>query len=568
MELRLTNWKDEVWTLYKLAISAILIIVVFLLVIFIASVFTKDISWMLKVGSPMGISGIVLLGIVGAIVQQSVMTSPTETIDKAPIHDDLQAFLQYVPGGVIVVDELANIQFVNDAAADIFQYDEGALLGKKIAMLLPNSSQSVLTESIKKSFASGNIEEFEVFAKRKGNIFFPALFSVMPVQHNKKPLVALMVLDGIQQHQTEDDYSQLHQFSVQQAADAIVWLGKTGQILYANNAASQLAVYNAEELEQLNGSQLCLAFQPAEWDKLWVLTKKGGSCVFESKLKTKMNEWIPVEIVTNYVALEGRTYVCAYIKDITNLKVAETRLQRLANEIERKNQELEQFSYIATHNLQEPLRLISSFAQILTQRYEGKLDEDADDFIGYVVEGVHKMQDLLRDLSNYSNISSQSQPFELFNTRQALNTSLHKLHECIEESGAILTTDELPMVRGNSRELGQLFFHLINNAITYRHPKLSPQIEITAERGELFWVFAVKDNGIGIAPEYHDQIFKMFHRLHAQNDFAGTGMGLAICQKIVEKHGGRIWLESAPQQGTTFYFTLPIPIQMSQRKTA
>ena len=565
MQTPLVRLKGADRTFYSLSLITILLIVISLLGIALFSVILNDMRWMMQAVSPSGVAVLASIGIAGALFIQWFYHRKNKSLNQldAP-GDELQAFLRYIPGGVIVVDDLTRIHYINETAEDIFQYQQEELCGKKLGVLLPESSKPLIRKSIRQCLNEGKIEEFEVFAKRKGNIYFPALFSVTPLQQSQQNLAALMVLDGIDE-QKEDHFARLHQFSVQQASEAILWMGQDNRILYSNNAACKLSAYSTDELEALKGSQLCLAFQPEEWKKLWVITKKGGSCAFETKLKTKHRNWIPVEIVTSFVSLEGREYICAYIKDITHIKVATSQLQQLTTEIERKNEELEQFSYIASHNLQEPLRLISSFAQILNQRYKGKLDADADEFIQYVVDGTQRMQLLLRDLSSYSLVSSRTQPFEIVSTQLIVEKCMQQIRSHITTNCVTITSGELPSIRGNQQELLQLFGHLISNAITYKHPVLPPQIEISAEKGELFWIFSVKDNGIGIAPEYHEQVFKMFNRLHARNEYEGTGVGLAICRKIVEKHGGKIWLESALNQGTTIYFSLPVHVQAYQK---
>ncbi|HKA32818.1 MAG TPA: ATP-binding protein [Candidatus Binatia bacterium] len=239
-----------------------------------------------------------------------------------------------------------------------------------------------------------------------------------------------------------------------------------------------------------------------------------------------------------------------------DLERANTRLQRQAVELERSNAELEQFAYVSSHDLQEPLRMVASYTQLLARRYKGKLDSDADDFIDYAVSGVKRMQALINALLSYSRVGTQGKAFEPIDCQKILDGTLIALKQAIEESGAEVQCSALPTVMGDPVQLGQLFQNLIGNAIKFRNHQ-TPIVRIAAERKDKEWLFRIADNGIGFDPQYSDRVFVMFQRLHGKEDYAGTGIGLALCKKIVERHGGRIWVESKQGEGTSFYFTLP-----------
>lgn len=245
------------------------------------------------------------------------------------------------------------------------------------------------------------------------------------------------------------------------------------------------------------------------------------------------------------------------------LEVVNRELRKLNQELTLSNQELEQFAYIVSHDLREPLRMVTSFTQLLEKKYSGHLDADADQIIGFAVDGATRMEELINDLLTYSRVGNSGKTLELINTEKVLDQALSNLHIVIQEHNAQIVRETLPSIVGNATQLIQLWQNLIDNSIKYRRDE-SPKIEIgvTAELEQyLFWV---KDNGIGIDPKYSDRIFQIFQRLHTRQEYPGTGTGLAICHKIVERHGGKIWVESELGQGATFYFTLPIENKKKQ----
>ncbi|GAB7026706.1 PAS domain-containing sensor histidine kinase [Geotalea toluenoxydans] len=249
--------------------------------------------------------------------------------------------------------------------------------------------------------------------------------------------------------------------------------------------------------------------------------------------------------------------ILVFSEDITHRKHAEQERERLITELQRSNAELQQFAYVSSHDLQEPIRMVTSYVQLLQKRYQGKLDEKAEMYISFIVEAAHRMSSLINDLLALSRVGRREREFMPVETELVVKEALDNLRVAMEESGARITKDPLPMVMGDPVQLLQLFQNLIGNAIKYRKKEVTPEVQISAERKKNQWLFGIHDNGIGIEPQYHDKIFVIFQRLHQREEYQGTGIGLAICQKIVENHGGMVWVESTPGEGSTFYFTLP-----------
>ena len=258
----------------------------------------------------------------------------------------------------------------------------------------------------------------------------------------------------------------------------------------------------------------------------------------------------------DYLLKEHLTRLPESIRQALREKKLREDNKRSQEELARSNRELEQFAYVASHDLQEPLRMIASYTQLIADRYRGKLDDKADRYIHYAVDGATRMQALIDDLLTFSRVGRQGLALQNSDCNEAIEIACQNLENAIRETGAQVEHDRLPVIVADGRLLVQLFQNLISNSIKFRGTE-APHIQISAEKQKREWIFAVTDNGIGIAPEHAQSIFGIFKRLHTHDEYPGSGIGLSICKKIVEHHGGRIWVESAPGRGATFMFVLP-----------
>ena len=281
------------------------------------------------------------------------------------------------------------------------------------------------------------------------------------------------------------------------------------------------------------------------------VAEKGESTEFETYFEP-MEKYFKISVIS-----PEKGKFATIFEDITERKLREEKLKIIMDELKRSNTELERFAYVSSHDLQEPLRMVTLYSQLLEKRYKDSLDDDADDFIEYIVENAKRMKYLIDDLLEYSRLTSQAKEFEKLDLEKVLENVLSNLSIPIVENNVTVTHESLPTVFADKNQMMQVFQNLITNAIKFRG-KEPPKIDISAQKNEKEWTFAFKDNGIGINPKHQEQIFEVFKRLHTREEYPGTGIGLSIAQKIIERHGGRIWVESEQGKGSKFYFTIPI----------
>jgi PAS domain S-box-containing protein len=346
---------------------------------------------------------------------------------------------------------------------------------------------------------------------------------------------------------------------IEASLDPLVTIGRDGKIADVNAATEKVTGYSRQDL--VGNDFLDYFMEPEKARAGYQRVFKEGYVV-DYPLEIRHKDGRITSVLYNasvYRDEKGEVSgVFAAARDITERKRAEEAIKRYAADLKRSNEELQQFAYVASHDLQEPLRAVASFTQLLSERYKGRLDKDADEFIAFAVGGAHRMQALINDLLSYSRLETRGKPPEPTDSHDALGQALANLGTAIRESVALVTNEDLPTVRADESQLVQLFQNLVGNAIKFRGPE-PPRVHVSAVSKGNEWLFSVRDNGIGIAKEYHERIFSIFQRLHSREEYPGTGIGLALCKRIVERHGGTIRVESGPGSGSTFFFTLPKP---------
>ncbi len=404
------------------------------------------------------------------------------------------------------------------------------------------------------------------FAFRKGS-FTDQVFSADPHQLWMYAIVLgiLVVFGGYAQivirqrkraeaalRDSETKYAAL----VEQANDGVV-IVQDGECKFANKALGDICGYSPAQVMSIPFDEVLAPESADVVARIRQTASEGNRApVQEAAVVRPDGTKRYVEVSVSPIQFDGKPAGMGIARDVTERKQADEMLRRQAEELQRSNSELEQFAYVASHDLQEPLRMVASYVKLLERRYKEKLDEDAADFIGFAVDGANRMHHLINDLLAYSRVGTQGNPFEPCDSGEVLMQALANLRASIEESGAVIAMDAMPGLEADESQLLQVFQNLIGNAIKFRSEE-SPTIHVSCREDEDNFTFSVRDNGIGIDPKYADRVFTIFQQLHDKSEYPGTGIGLAICRKIVERHGGRIWLDSNESSGTTFSFTIP-----------
>ncbi len=480
-----------------------------------------------------------------------------------------RGLLEAAPDAMVVVNQAGQIVLLNVQAEKQFGYHRDELLGQKVTNIIPEGFAERLVADGLRSAADALAQQIgtgiELSARRKDGSEFPIEIMLSPLESADGILVTAAIRDISVRTAAEAHLLQMegrYRGLLEAAPDAMVVVNQTGQIVLLNVQAEKQFGYRRDELV---GQKVTNIIREGFAERIASDSLRSAADALAQQIGTgielsaqrKDGSEFPIEIMLSPLESADGILVTAAIRDISVRKAAEANLLQTVDELKRSNDELGQFAYIASHDLQEPLRMVASYTQLLSRRYKGQLDSDADEFIAFAVDGATRMQRLIEDLLAYSRVGTKGKGLVPTSSEEALEQALLNLRGSIESSGAVVTHDPLPSVRADEMQLTQLFQNLVGNAIKYQSPGV-PRVHISAARpgGDKKWTFAVKDNGLGIDPQYFDRIFGMFQRLHKRDEFAGTGIGLAICKKIVERHGGTISVESAPGKGSTFRFAL------------
>jgi PAS domain S-box-containing protein len=480
-----------------------------------------------------------------------------------------RGLLEAAPDAMVVVNQAGEIVLLNVQAEKQFGYSRDELIGQQVKNIIPKGFAERLIADGTRTAAEALAQQIgtgiELIARRKDGSEFPIEIMLSPLESAEGILVTAAIRNITTRRDAETHLAQMegrYRGLLEAAPDAMVVVNQAGEIMLLNVQAEKQFGYSRDELI---GQQVKNIIPKGFAERLIAdgtrtaaeaLAQQIGTGI-ELIARRKDGSEFPIEIMLSPLESADGILVTAAIRDITERKKSEEHLVKTVGELKRSNDELQQFAYVSSHDLQEPLRMVTSYTQLLAGRYKGRLDSDADEFIAFAVDGCNRMQGLIRDLLAYSRAGTNGKALHEVSVENALKEALANLRATIDQSGAVVTHDALPAIKTDETQLSQVFQNLVGNAIKY-HGTEVPRVHVSATKnGGNEWTFSVRDNGLGIDPQYFERIFILFQRLHGRDEFEGTGIGLAICKKIVERLGGRIWVESQPEKGATFYFALP-----------
>ena len=479
-----------------------------------------------------------------------------------------RGLLEAAPDAMVVVNQKGEIVLLNVQAEKQFRYHRDELVGQQVKNIIPEGFAERLVADGLRSAEDALAQQIgtgiELIARRKDGTKFPIELMLSPLESAEGILVTAAIRDISVRKEAQKHLARMegrYRGLLEAAPDAMVVVNQRGDIVLLNVQAENQFGYNRNELL---GQPMKNIIPAGFAERLIADALRSAEDALAQQIGTgieitgrrKDGSEFPIEIMLSPLESAEGILVTAAIRDISTRKAAEAHLLYKVEELNRSNEELGQFAYIASHDLQEPLRMVASYTQLLARRYKDRLDSDADEFITFAVDGANRMQRLIQDLLAYSRVGTKGKELLETSSEEALQRALLNLSGAIADSGAMVTHDPLPAVLADETQLVQLFQNLVGNAIKYQNPGV-PRIHVSATKnGGGKWTFSVRDNGLGIDSQYFDRIFVMFQRLHKREEFAGTGIGLAICKKIVERHGGDISVESQPGKGSTFRFAL------------
>lgn len=482
----------------------------------------------------------------------------------------LEPVVRTLPLAVAAVDKRANVALWNPAGEALFGWSASEVLGGPLPTFPDDEAQETFTTLLHSRRDGAAMPAREAVRRRKDGSLVNVSVTTAPLIDSEGDPIGMIAFaaDISGRKRTEADLRESEErfrSIFEHSNDAIYILDpEKDEFLEINERAAEMLEYSVDELKRLHPSDI----HPDEMPRLQafaeVVNARGHGWTRDLTCRTKTGDKLPSEISASMIRLEGRSWMIAVVRDMSPRVKAEAQLAEAEQELERRALQLSlaetQLSDLAravSHDLSEPLRTVSSYVQLLEQRYHDQLDQDATEFIGYAVDAVKRMRVLISDVLDLSRIGASGRPLSDVDTARVVEEVVHDLAAGIEEAEAVVNAEGLPVVRGDERELRELFQNLIGNALKFRSPNRLPQVRLSATRGEGATRFAVADNGVGIDAAHQERVFGVFRRLNPQDAYPGTGIGLAICKKVVDHHGGRIWVESEAGQGSTFYFTIP-----------
>jgi PAS domain S-box-containing protein len=491
-----------------------------------------------------------------------VVSAIVDITERKRMEARFRATVESAPTAMVMIDQTGTILLVNAEMERLFGYHREELLQHKIEILLPERFKANHPGMRSRFFTTPESRRMgagrDLFAARKNGTEFPVEIGLNPVNTDEGQFVLAAILDISERKRLE----MLFRATVESAPVAMVMIDTTGTIQLVNSEMERLFGYERQVLLHQKIEVLIPQRYRAHHPGLRTgffdtpQARRMGAGRDLNGLRRDGTEF-PVEIGLNPVQTEDGTLVLAAIVDLTERqRAADAALRRTNEALERSNIELQRFAYVASHDLQTPMRNVASFVELLQATYTDQLDAQANDWIGRIVQSVKQLQTLVRDLLEYSQVNAQAHPFTPVPGREVFDAAVTLLESSIRESGAQVSCGELPVLTGDRSQLVQLLINLIGNSLKYRGTEV-PQIRVEADRLDGEWRIMVRDNGIGIDPRYHDRIFEIFERLHDQRSHPGSGIGLAVCRRMVHRHGGRIWVESESGTGSRFYFTIP-----------
>ncbi|HEX3014289.1 MAG TPA: PAS domain S-box protein [Methanobacterium sp.] len=510
----------------------------------------------------------------GQVESKLLERSIKYSIERKKAEEKIQIFANIVESSddaIITKSFDGTIMSWNKGAEQIYGYSADEIIGKSISSLESDSLKGETKRLIEKIKKGERIRHYETLRLRKDNGLINVSITLSPVFDTSGELVAISTIarDITERKKAEEELKLANMYNrslIEASLDPLVTIGPDGKINDVNYSTESITGYSRDELI---GTDFSDYFTEPEKAREVYQQVFQDEKVFNYALEIKHKKGHVTPVLYNASVYRdgsgGIIGVFAAARDITERKQAEKKLTETIEELERSNYELQQFAYITSHDLQEPLRTIASYTQLIERRYRNKLDDDADDFIDFIVEAAVRMKDMIQGLLYYSRVGTKGGELKSTNTEELLEIVLYNLNAAIKENNVTITHDELPVIVADEGQLIQLFQNLISNAIKFKKDNEYPRVHISAYKDENEYIFSVADNGIGIEPQYFNRIFEVFKRLHTNVEYDGTGIGLSISKRIIERHGGKIWVESEADKGSVFYFTIPInPMDMSK----